>query len=351
MFSKLVCLLALGLPATHATLTYRGVDWSSVPVEEDAGRKYSTATGTSEAIEKIFSASGINTVRQRVWVNPSDDTYGLDYNIALAKRAVAAGLGVYLDLHFSDTWAEPNNQAIPSGWPTDVDDLAWELYNYTLAVANEFQSNDIQPDIISIGNEITNGLLFPTGKLSTNPYNTARLLHSASAGIKASNLSPQPQIMVHLDNGWDWETHKRWYTTVLAEGPFELSDFDIMGVTYYPYYSSSATLASLKTSLTNLASTWGKDLIVAETDWPSSCPYPTYPFPSDTKSIPISVAGQTTWIEDVAAIVAGVSNGLGLFYWEPAWIDKANLGSSCEYCLLFTSSGEAMSSLSAFSSI
>ncbi|EFX05976.1 arabinogalactan endo-1,4-beta-galactosidase [Grosmannia clavigera kw1407] len=351
MLSKLVCLLALGLSAVQAKLTYRGVDWSSVPVEEDSGLKYSTASGTTEAVEKIFASSGINTVRQRIWVNPSDKTYGLDYNVALAKRAVAAGLGVYLDLHFSDTWADPANQAIPSGWPTAIEDLAWEVYNYTLEVADTFEKAGIQPKIISIGNEITSGLLFPTGELSKNPYNTARLLHSASAGIKASTLSTQPQIMIHLDNGWNWETQKYWYTTVLGEGPLTLSDFDIMGVSYYPFYNSKATLASLKTSLTNMASTWGKDLVVAETDWPSSCPNPKYAFPSDTTSIPISPAGQATWIKDVAAIVAGVSKGLGLFYWEPAWVSNANLGSSCDYCCMFTTSGEAMSSLAAFSSI
>lgn len=351
MFSNIAILLALGLPAVHASLTYRGVDWSSVPVEEDSGLSYSTVDGTTEAIETILAASGVNTVRQRVWVNPSDDTYGLDYNVALAKRAVAAGLSVYLDLHFSDTWADPSDQAIPSGWPTDIDDLAWEVYNYTMDVADTFESNGIQPVIISIGNEVTNGLLFPTGELSSSPYNTARLLHSASAGIKDSTLSTQPQIMIHLDNGWDWDTQNYWYTTVLAEGPLVDSDYDIMGVSYYPFYNSEATLASLKTSLTNMASAWGKDLIVAETDWPTSCPNPAYSFPSDTTSIPISVSGQTTWIEDVAKIVAGVSNGIGLFYWEPAWVDNANLGSSCEYCCMFTSSGEAMSSLSVFSSI
>jgi arabinogalactan endo-1,4-beta-galactosidase len=94
----------------QAALQYKGVDWSSVPVEEAAGRSYSTSSGTTESFEKILVANGVNTVRQRLWVNPSDGNYNLDYNIKLAKRAKAAGLSVYLDIHFSDTWADPSNQ-------------------------------------------------------------------------------------------------------------------------------------------------------------------------------------------------------------------------------------------------
>lgn len=100
-----------------------------------------------------------------------------------------------------------------------------------------------------------------------------------------------------------------------------------------------------------MASTWGKDLIIAETNWPASCPSPKYTFPSDTTSIPRSATGQSTWVQDVANVVAGVSGGKGLFYWEPAWIDNANLGSSCADNLMFDSTGAARSSLSVFGKI
>jgi arabinogalactan endo-1,4-beta-galactosidase len=203
---------------------------------------------------------------------------------------------------------------------------------------------------VSLGNEITAGLLWPLGSTSSY-YNIARLLHSASAGIKDSDLSTQPKILIHLDNGWDWDTQEYFYTTVLAEGPLLTTDFDIMGVSYYPFYNSDATLTNLQTSLKNMASTWGKSLMVVETNWPISCPDPAYAFPSDTTSIPFSAAGQITWMEDIAAIVAGVSGGEGLFYWEPAWINNANLGSSCADNLMVSSSGEALSSLAVFEDI
>lgn len=117
-----------------AALTYKGVDWSSVKVEENSGVSYSSASGTTGALETILADAGVNTVRQRVWVNPSDGIYNLDYNLEIAKRAVDAGLGVYLDLHFSDTWADPANQAIPSGWPTDLDDLSCKSHTAPLSL-------------------------------------------------------------------------------------------------------------------------------------------------------------------------------------------------------------------------
>ena len=191
----------LGLSSVEAALQYKGVDWSSVTVEERAGVQYKNTAGVVQPLERILKDSGVNTVRQRVWVNPSGGVYNLDYNLALARRAKAAGLGVYVNLHFSDTWADPAHQAIPSGWPTDIDNLSWKLYNYTMDVSNAFADNGIQPTIISIGNEITAGLLFPTGR-ANEFYSIARLLHSASAGIKDSRLNPKPKIMIHLDNGW-----------------------------------------------------------------------------------------------------------------------------------------------------
>lgn len=287
---------------------------------------------------------------QRVWVNPSDGIYDLDYNLALAKRAGNAGLSVYLDLHFSDTWADPGHQATPSGWPTDIADLTWQVYNYTLAVSNAFAAAGLPPVIIAIGNEISAGLLWPTGE-TPDYYNIASLLHSAAWGIKDSALTTQPRIMIHLDNGWSWSEQEYFYETVLAEGPLLLTDFDMMGVSYYPFYNSAATLASLKSTLANMASAWGKEIVVAETDWPVSCPSPAYAFPSDLTSIPFSAAGQTTFVKDVAAVVAATSGGAGLLYWEPAWINNAALGSSCSSNLMFSSSGVAYSSLAVFGSI
>ncbi|KAF2249484.1 glycoside hydrolase family 53 protein [Trematosphaeria pertusa] len=342
--------------STLGALPYKGVDWSSLLVEEKAGKTYKNTAGQTQPLETILKASGVNTVRQRIWVNPSDGNYNLDYNIKLAQRAKNAGLQIYLDFHYSDSWADPGKQVKPAAWNSlSTTALIQKVYDYTKDVMDTFAKNNIPLALVSIGNEIRPGLLFPDGQMSKSggPKNVAALLKSASKAIKESTLSTKPKIMIHIDNGWDWSTQQWWYDTVLASGGgLSASDYDVQGVSYYPFYNSGATLAALGSSLANMANKYGKEVMVVETNWPTYCPNPAYSFPSDTKSIPFSVAGQTEWMKQVATRVANVgSKGTGLFYWEPAWIDNSGLGSSCGWNLMVTDQGQAMDSLGVFASI
>lgn len=245
-----------------------------------------------------------------------------------------------------------SKQTTPSGWSTtDIDTLTWQVYNYTLEVCNEFAANGLTVEMISIGNEIRNGLLWPLG--TTSSYsNIASILHSGAWGVKDSNLATVPKILIHLDNGWSWSEQSYFYGKVLASGSALLStDFDYIGVSYYPFYSASATLASLKTSLTNLYSTYGKKTIVVETNWPYACPSPAYAFPSDLADIPFSVAGQQTFLSRLSTAVSG-AGGIGIYYWEPAWVQNAGLGSSCSDNLLFAySNDQARASLTSLGSV
>ncbi|KAK9480267.1 family 53 glycosyl hydrolase [Lipomyces japonicus] len=345
-------LLAVFLTCAQASLLYKGADVSSVLISEAAGTTFKNSAGMTQAIETILANAGINVSRQRIWVNPSDGwSYGLAYNLQLAQRMVNAGLGIYLDFHYSDTWADPSHQTTPTGWSTtSLATLKTQVYNYTKTICNSFHSNGIPLEIISIGNEIRAGLLWPLG--TTSSYsNIASILKSASQGVRDSNLGTTPKILIHLDNGWSWSEQSYFYSTVLGQGTLASSDFDLIGVSYYPFYGSSATLAALNTSLHNLYSTYGKPTLVVETDWPYSCPSPAYTFPSDLTSIPYSVAGQTSFLQKVAAVVNSVTSNGGLFYWEPTWIQNAGLGSSCADDLLVAQNGVARSSLSTFSSL
>ncbi|KAL1854257.1 hypothetical protein Plec18167_000176 [Paecilomyces lecythidis] len=336
-----------------ARLSYRGTDISSLLVEEAAGVVYHDIDGQELPLETILARHGVNSIRQRIWVNPENGTYGLGYNLKLAKRMVQAGMSVYLDMHLSDTWADPQHQTTPAAWSTtDINVLTAQVYNYTLSVSNAFADNQLHLEIISIGNEIRNGLLWPLGS-TDNFHNIATLLHSASQGIRASKLSPQPQIMIHLDDGWDWDAQSYFYSTALSEGPLLKSDFDLMGVSYYPFYGSNATLSALRTSLKNMHDTFKKPVVVVETDWPVSCPSPEYAFPSDLQSIPISVKGQEIFMTDVADVVKGAEEGLGIYYWEPAWVGSAALGSSCSDNLMVddNSAGRFRESVKVFEQI
>ncbi|KAF3935001.1 hypothetical protein ABW20_dc0101452 [Dactylellina cionopaga] len=349
--STLVTVLSLLSATLTSALTYKGADISSLPMLEGQGKTFKWTDGSTQPLEKILKNAGGNSARQRVWVNPSGGVYNLDYNIKLAKRVKAAGMSVYLTLHYSDTWADPAHQNAPAGWPTsNINDLTWKTYNYTKDLCNQFNNQGVNPAIISIGNEIRTGILWPLGGTSSW-YNIASILHSAAWGIKDSNLNPKPKIMIHIDNGWDWNTQQWWYDTALSQGPLLKTDFDMIGVSYYPFYNSNAYLGSLKYSLQQLSSKYGKELVVAETNWPASCPSPQYAFPSDTNYIPKSVAGQRTWIQDVAKIVQGTSKGVGLYYWEPAWLGNEWLGSSCANNLLVDSNGKVRDSFLAFQNI
>ncbi|RPB18328.1 glycosyl hydrolase 53 [Terfezia boudieri ATCC MYA-4762] len=216
-------------------------------------------------------------------------------------------------------------------------------------VGNTFARNNIPVEFISIGNEIRAGLLWPVGSTS-NYVNIARLLHSASAGIKASKLNPKPKIMIHLDNGWDWNAQKYFYDTVLAQGPLVSSDFDVIGVSFYPFYGKGATLAALKSALELLGSRYDKGVLVVETNWPASSCSGTA-FPIDLQSIQHTTAGQSTFIKQVAAIVDAAPSGLGLYYWEPAWIGHAHLGSACADNLMVDQYGTVRGSFNVWKQI
>lgn len=225
------------------------------------------------------------------------------------------------------------------------------MYDYTLKVCNTFADNKLDIEIVSIGNEIRSGLAWPLG--GTSSYsNIARILHSAAWGVKDSKLATTPKILIHLDNGWDWGAQSWFYKQVLASGSALLStDFDYIGVSYYPFFSADATLASLKTSLANLHSTYNKETLVVETNWPVTCPNPATAFPSDLKDIPFSVAGQQTFLNRLGDAVKSVG-GLGIYYWEPAWVDNAGLGSSCDDNLFFSwSNDQARASLNTLGSL
>lgn len=167
------------------------------------------------------------------WVAEGD--YDLDYNLALAKRAKAAGLDVHINLHYSDSWADPGQQRIPAGWPTDLAGLEKTIYDYTLNVSNALQDAGIQPAIIDIGNEIADGLLWPVGRGRTNWTNTASLLTSASNAIKASKLDPQPLINVHLNGASDQGVQDYFWGNILKADPDFPSKFDIYSASFYPF--------------------------------------------------------------------------------------------------------------------
>ncbi|GKZ61176.1 galactokinase [Aspergillus niger] len=303
-----VPLLLAALPIlSHAALTYRGADISSFELE-DEGYSYKNLKGQPLALETILAEAGINSVRQRVWVNSSYGIYNLDYNLELAS----------------------GSRRLPT---TDFSTLKWQLYNYTVEVCSTFADNNINIEIIPIGNETRAGLLWPLGETSSYS-NMGALLYSGAWGVKDSNLATLPKIIIHLDDGWSWDQQSYFYKTVLSTGELLKTDFDYFGVLYYLFYSASVNIASLKTSLANLQSIYNKPVVVVEMNWPVPCPNPEYSCFSDLRLISFSVAGQQQFLGKLAAVVEATTDGQGVYYWEPAWITNAGVGSSCDENLM-----------------
>lgn len=347
MFTSYLAMASMAVSGVQAALQYRAMDWSSLLIEEERnGVYYQNPAGVVQPLEQILVENGVNMVRQRVWTGTGD--YDIGYNLRLAQRAKSAGLMFGLNLHYSDTWTNPGQQIIPSGWPTNITGLANKVWEYTTEVCNSFANAALVPTTITIGNEINGGLLWPVGKYD-QPANLALLLQTASAAIRASQLNPSPKIQIHLSHGEDEEQMQWLYEMVLGQNSLTLADFDMQAVSFYPFWGSKATQANLSASLQNLETRYGKELMIVETNWPIICTSPEYPFPSDTADIPIGPpSGQTIWIQRTAATLGGISKAVGLSYWEGAWINNAVLGSSCEWNPMFDGNGKGYDSLGVF---
>ncbi|KAG7448735.1 endogalactanase [Guyanagaster necrorhizus] len=344
MLPSILFLLLAVFAGVHS-LSYIGADFSSLVNLENSGTSYSDG-GSTEAFETILTNHGANIARIRVWTSESDDEYSLDYGLALAKRAVDAGMALLIDLHYSDTWADPSDQAIPSAWDEDLDSLNTSIYTYTLDLVNAFIDQGTTIDYIQIGNEINGGILWPTGEVSTNGYEPlSELLHSAVSAVREA--SSTTKTVIHLANGWDEDSVSYFYKNIFYQGALELEDVDVMAFSFYPFYDEDATLSALKSSLNAVVSAYAKDIMIVETDWPYECSSVVL-----SESISVSVSGQETWMSDIKTMLEDLSDdhGVGLFYWEPGWIGNAGLGSSCEDNLLVDSSGKARDSMSVFGS-
>ncbi|PBP24709.1 (Trans)glycosidase [Diplocarpon rosae] len=361
-FVALVICLALPLvsavpseypsPSVLQPFFYKGHDLSSLKTLEESGSIFKDTARYNEtrSAEAILGDGGMNTVRLRIWVNPVGGTNGLAYTLDLAQRFQRQGYKIYLNFHFCDSWADPTKQPIPAGWPTTLDPLAFALRSYVRDTLIDFAKAGIHLDIVSLGNELRRGLLWPVGLVDVNiqPWSQtvanfsslATLYKAARAGVDDAVYGGliKPQVMIHVDNGWNVTLQQRFYDALLANG-VSISCFDTIGVSFYPFYGTAATFENLETSLAFLANEYRKPIQVVETDYPAICDGRWNPIPQSSEpQIPYSIEGQIIWMKNVIDIVKGVPYGLGrgVHYWEPAWLNNTSLGSHCNDAILFT---------------
>jgi len=301
-----------------------GVDVSSILSEEESGVVFRDFAGQPADPFEVLAQAGINYVRVRVWNDPFNSTthegYGAGNTNAerateIAERATEAGMRVLVDFHYSDFWADPGKQKAPKAWAgMTVAQKATAAHDFTEATLQGMEDAGVDVGMVQIGNE-TNGMVAGVSGIPT----MAQIFSAGSAAVRS--VYPDALVALHFTNP---ETAGR-YADYAAQLDAAGVDYDVFASSYYPYWHG--TLANLTSVLSQVATTYGKKVMVAETSWA----YTLADGDGTANSVssvgspaayPVSVQGQATEIRDVMAAVNDVPGGagLGVFYWEPAWI-------------------------------
>ena len=356
---------AFGPDAAAAGLDF-GTDLSFTPQELAAGATFSY-NGRRGTPVTITREAGANYVRMRVWVNPPPGYSDLASDLALARQVHAAGMKIYLDIMYSDFWADPQHQDIPAAWAgQDLGQLTATVRSYSQQVITAFAHQGTPVDLVSIGNEIRNGILWPVGEINCTDCggwdNLAQLLKAGVAGAEAGNPAGHKLlVMMHYDQGGDNTLSSAFYSQLTSHGV----PFDVIGLSYYPFFHGA--ISAMRANVDALATQFHKPIVIAETQYPWTLANGNSPLGDSTGDFvwqtsqlspgyPASPGGQLSFITDELSILAQVPGGLGagLFYWAPDWIPGvpwepgANIGSPNVNLTLFNFEGAALPSIGIF---
>lgn len=310
-----------------------GGDISMLTKYEEKGAKYLDHDGKPISdVLTFMHDQGLNAMRLRLFVDPSEASQehknqgviqDLDYVKALGKRIKDAGMDFLLDLHYSDTWTDPAKHATPASWTgTTKEALGTQLYDYTVSVLTELKNNGAEPDAVQVGNEVTYGQLWPTGRVYPAGGAPAggswdALAHYIKRGVDACHaVCPQAKVVIHVEMSRNGGNVMPF---LLHLAPYNI-DFDIIGLSYYPHYHGS--LAVLNTLLSNLESSYPtKTIQLVETGYYHAW----YPSDADfdyTGTYPATEEGQRRFTADLITTLNKHGMVNGLYWWWPE---------TCEY--------------------
>jgi arabinogalactan endo-1,4-beta-galactosidase len=327
-----VALVPLGFGGVASAQDFfMGSDISLLSWEQSEGMTFEDTNGIAATADKILYNHGDNLFRLRVFENPNTSYSATNgaiqttaYDIALAQQIKAddPSAKFELDFHYSDTWADPGHQTIPAAWAGQtLSQLESTVQSYTTSTVKQFEMDGVTPDIVQVGNEINNGMLWPTGQLttftSTDWSAFGGLVNSAIAGVHAAQgAGPKIQVSVVIAQGNASGEPQYFFGDLTSPtyGNVPASSFDIMGVDYYP--TKTSDLNTMKSNLTALADTFNKKIMVMETDTPWESTSNT---PASDPAYPDTPAGQEQYLTDLANMVKGLPNndGMGVLYWYP----------------------------------
>ncbi|MBN1766746.1 MAG: glycosyl hydrolase 53 family protein [Sedimentisphaerales bacterium] len=317
-------ILLLSILVSHETYAQfiRGVDISMQTQQETEGVIYKEY-GVPRDIFTILSNHDLDWIRLRLFHTPGGSVSGvcqdLDYVTELGARAKSEGFNFLLDIHYSDTWADPTHQTIPAAWQgMNHAQLVVAVYDYTRDVIEHLRTNNAMPDMVQIGNETPCGMLWPDGEVCNNGNwsNYADLVNAGIDGVDdGRGTEPMPEIMIHIDKGGNQATTEWFFDNLLARGV----SFDVIGQSFYPEWHG--TFTDLTNCLNFMGQNYSQDIIIAET-----AEYYT----GETGASP---ENQKAFLEELIQRIEATPNGKGrgVFYWEPTWV----WGSPCGYRALF----------------
>ncbi|MCX6237617.1 MAG: glycosyl hydrolase 53 family protein [Bacteroidia bacterium] len=348
-----------------------GVDLSLVNQIEDHGGVYRDSSLVRDPF-RIMKDHGANMVRVRLWHNPQwvKTVYGSDQTplysgfadvLKTIQRAKTLGLAVNLTFHYSDSWADPGTQKPPLAWEniTSLQVLKDSIYNYTYSVLSKLNAKGLMPEMVQIGNETNCGMMmtgtktgFPNLDGCNNHWQELGTI--INSGIKAvRDVSAQSaiktKIALHIADpkNVDW-----WFGKITTSGA--VSDFDIIGMSYYPLWHTTIAFGDLPALITKLKNNYNKKVMILETSYPWTAGYSDsynnqFGSQAPLTGYPFTLEGQSKFLIDLTknTISAG---GTGVMYWEPDWIssqmkDLWGTGSSMENCTFFDFAGNTLSSI------
>ena len=341
--SIMVCALFCMFALTATAQKYVGGDISLLPSYEQNGAKYLDQNGTKITdMLTFFKQKGWNAMRVRLFVDPSKapkDHKGegvrqdLAYVTALGKRIKQAGFKFMLDFHYSDTWTDPGKHSTPSAWSsTDPDVLADNLADYTTSCLNQLKAAGAEPDFIQTGNEITYGMLWPTGHCYPNGSNWtdgkgtwgnfAKYLKAATEACRTT--CPKAKIVLQTEMSRATNV-TNFYKTAKAYS----IDYDIIGISYYPYYHGG--LSTMEDVINQLETAYpDKKIEIVETGYyhkwyPDDAKYSAYQFnaagwsvyDTSAKKYDVNDECQRKFAADLVEMLNKHASVDGLYWWWP----------------------------------
>jgi arabinogalactan endo-1,4-beta-galactosidase len=323
-----------------------GADFSQLAFFEARGVTYKV-NGQPEDAFQILKRHGCTCVRLRLFTSSAEQAranpynYGnnLEYTLPLAARVKKAGLSFLLDIHYSDTWADPGKQRKPTAWTNlAFPELSHQVRSYSSNCIVSFRRAGAVPDYVQVGNEIIGGMLWPDGRVG-GAYDTpaqwsrlAQLLASAMAGIREAAGDRPPKIIIHIDRGGDWGGTK-WFFDHLQQQQVQ---FDIIGQSYYPWWHGS--LEALRTCLAETARRYEKPVLLVET---------AFPWANSTNLCGIAAGpeGQVAFVAALAEAMRRIPErrGAGIVWWGAEYQSVPGIGlAGFDKKSLFDSQGDVL---------